>query len=93
VLRTEIEIERFIEYGVIMVAAKVDLAPLDHKIETLTRTCPIPDDVTQTENLLDAPPINVSQHRLERFQVAVNVGNHGEHRRKNSQFRARGRGW
>ena len=50
---------------------------LDHQVEALARIGPVADNVAQAEDFLDALRANVGEHRLERFQVAVNVADDG----------------
>ena len=60
-----------------MIAEQADPRLLDHQVEAFARVRAVADDVAQAENLFHALPAHVGQHRLERFQVAVNIADYG----------------
>ena len=60
-----------------MVAQQADPRPLDHQVQAFARVRPVADNVAQAENFFHALLAHVGEHRLERFQVAVNIADDG----------------
>ena len=71
---SNIEVVGLVEHRLIMVAAQAESRALDNQIEALARTGTIPDDISQTDDILDASAIDVSQNGFERLEIAMNIG-------------------
>src|SRR5262245_2522599 len=78
-LRSNIEITGLEKNRVVMIAAHDDRTTLNDQIQALLGAGAVTDHVTEANHFLDAAPVDVAQNGMQRFQVAVNVGNDREH--------------
>ena len=61
--------------GVVVIAARDPLSPLGHDLDARERVGAVTDEVAEREHRVGARR-RVGEDGLERFQVAVNVGEH-----------------
>ncbi|MFO0874558.1 MAG: hypothetical protein U0575_11385 [Phycisphaerales bacterium] len=61
-----------------MVATDDRCASGEHKVDALARLWPIADDVAKADDVPDAQRVDARQDRLQRVQVAVDIGDDGE---------------
>jgi hypothetical protein len=62
-----------VEHGpLVVVAQQADLA-IHHLVDAFLRIRPVPDDIAQTVDLRDPLGFDVGQHRLDRFEVTVDI--------------------
>ena len=61
------------------IASTTEPAPamVAHQLHALARIRPVPDDVPEAEDLVDMLAVDVSENRLECFEVAVDVADDG----------------
>jgi len=63
-----------IEHGtLIVIAQQTNLAVLNDVVQALTRVRAIADNIPQTKDLVDVLLGDMFLHRLERFEIAVDV--------------------
>ena len=70
----------------VVVAQQAHGAP-GHAVDALTRVGSVADDITQAIDLLDRLRLDVFEHRLESFEVAVDVADQGSAHERNSTGR------
>ena len=68
-----VESFRIEQRPLIVVSQQADAGLLDHQVQAFARVRPIADDVAQAEDFFHALLAHVGEHRLECFQVAVNI--------------------
>ena len=61
-----------------MVADDRGLEPRLEPLHAFVGRSAVADEVAEAGDVLDAAPIQIGEHGVERFQVAVNVRDHGD---------------
>jgi hypothetical protein len=76
-----VEIKRLVEHGEIMIPHDRSPAARAHQVETFHGVRAIADDITQADDMLNRPPLNLRQNGSEGFEIGMDVTDDGEHRR------------
>src|SRR6185436_3326238 len=73
--RVDVEPRRFraAARGGVMVAEEHGAAALPHAIEALVRTRTVADDIAEADDAIRTAPVELGQHRVECFEIAVDV--------------------
>src|SRR5262249_19609890 len=83
-----IEIERLVKNREIVIPHQRRPAARRDQIDALDRVWPIADDITQTNNMLNAPSIELGQNGRKRLEIAVNIADDCKHTKPRVAFAA-----
>src|ERR1700722_19545825 len=78
-LRSCIKVERLVEYSEIVISHQGCPASRDDQIHAFHRIGPISDDIAETDDMLDPPPLDLLQDGGERLKVAVDIADDRKH--------------
>jgi hypothetical protein len=73
----ELHLALGVDDRVVVVAPDDRRAALDHEIHAAAGVRPVAHDVPEADQLVDAHPLDPSQHGLQGVEVAMDVGDHG----------------